>query len=226
MAPKSFVFSMFGSSPVRPLQQHMAKVRVCVTELVPFLEAALAQEWDKAREIQKRIAALEGEADGLKKELRLHLPHGWMMPVSRRDLLEALRMQDKIANKTKDIAGLIIGRRMTFPPEIGGKLLAFAARSIDATAQAQRAIDELDELVETSFRGHEVELVEKMISELDDIEADTDNLQVEVRDLLFTKEKELHAIDVMFMYNIIDWIGDVADLAQRVGSRLQMMLAR
>ncbi|MDY0007768.1 MAG: TIGR00153 family protein [Spongiibacteraceae bacterium] len=226
MSPKSFVFSMFGSSPVSPLQQHMAKVQVCVQEIIPFLEAALAQDWTRAREVQKRIAVLEGEADALKKELRLHLPRGWMMPVSRRDLLEALRMQDKIANKTKDIAGLIIGRRMVFPPEIAAKLLEFARRCIDATAQAQLAINELDELVETGFRGHEVELVEKMITELDAIEADTDSLQVEVRDLLFSKEKELYAVDVMFMYNVIDWIGDLGDLAQRVGSRLLMMLAR
>jgi TIGR00153 family protein len=226
MSPKSFVFSMFGSSPVSPLQQHMAKVQVCVQEVIPFLEAALAQDWTRAREVQKRIAVLEGEADALKKELRLHLPRGWMMPVSRRDLLEALRMQDKIANKTKDIAGLIIGRRMVFPPEIAAKLLEFARRCIDATAQAQLAINELDELVETGFRGHEVELVEKMITELDAIEADTDTLQVEVRDLLFAREKELYAVDVMFMYNVIDWIGDLGDLAQRVGSRLLMMLAR
>lgn len=226
MAPKSFVFSMFGSSPVSPLQKHMAKVQVCVQELIPFLEAALAGNWDEARQIQQRIATLEGEADTLKKELRLHLPRGWMMPVSRRDVLEALRMQDKIANKTKDIAGLIIGRRMAFPVELGSKLLEFSRRCIDATAQAQLAINELDELVETGFRGHEVELVEKMINELDAIEADTDALQVEVRDQLFTKEKELYAVDVMFMYNIIDWIGDLGDLAQRVGARLQMMLAR
>lgn len=226
MSPKSFVFSMFGSSPVSPLQQHMSKVQSCVQEIIPFLEAAMAQDWTRAREVQKRIAVLEGEADALKKELRLHLPRGWMMPVSRRDVLEALRMQDKIANKAKDIAGLIIGRRMVFPAEIAAKLLEFARRCIDATAQAQLAINELDELVETGFRGHEVELVEKMITELDAIEADTDALQVEVRDLLFCKEKELYAVDVMFMYNVIDWIGDLGDLAQRVGSRLLMMLAR
>jgi hypothetical protein len=30
----------------------------------------------------------------------------------------------------------------------------------------------------------------------------------------------------MFLYRIIDWIGDLGDLAQRVGSRLELMLAR
>jgi len=226
MTPQRFFFSMFGASPIRPLQQHMAKVQVCAQEIVPFLQAALAQDWEQAAEVHHRIDMLEGEADDLKRKLRLSLPSGWMLPVSRRDVLEALRMQDKIANKSKDIAGLILGRKMNFPPAIADRLLAFVGRCLDATAQAELAVNELDELIETGFRGREVALMEKMIRELDAIEADTDTLQVEVRALLYSMEKELFPVDVMFMYNIIDWIGDLADLAQRVGSRLLMMLAR
>jgi uncharacterized protein Yka (UPF0111/DUF47 family) len=30
----------------------------------------------------------------------------------------------------------------------------------------------------------------------------------------------------MFLYKIIDWIGDLADRAQQVGSRLELLLAR
>ena len=44
--------------------------------------------------------------------------------------------------------------------------------------------------------------------------------------ILFKKEKDLPAVDVMFMYRVLDLIGDLADLAQRVGSRLELMLAR
>ena len=148
------------------------------------------------------------------------------MPVSRRDLLEVLTMQDKIANKAKDIAGLIIGRKMTFPDTVNEKLIDFVKRCIDASKQAQKAINELDELVETGFGGREVKLVESMIKELDSIESDTDKIQVKVRAELFKKEKNLPPVDVMFMYRIIDWIGDLGDLSQRVGSRLELMLAR
>jgi predicted phosphate transport protein (TIGR00153 family) len=92
--------------------------------------------------------------------------------------------------------------------------------------QAQKAINELDELVETGFGGREVKLVESMIKELDSIESDTDKIQVKVRAALFKKEKDLPPVDVMFMYRVIDWIGDLGDLSQRVGSRLELMLAR
>lgn len=226
MSPKSYIFSMFGASPVRPLQKHMDEVSTCASQLVPFFEAVLAGDWDAAARQQQAIVACEDSADRLKRDLRLHLPSGWLMPMSRRDLLEVLTVQDRIANKAKDIAGLILGRHMTFPENIGPKLVTFVQRCLDASTQANNAINELDELVETGFRGHEVDLVESMIEELDKIESDTDALQVEIRALLYAQEKDLPPVDVMFMYRIIEWIGDLADLAQRVGSRLELMLAR
>jgi uncharacterized protein Yka (UPF0111/DUF47 family) len=51
-------------------------------------------------------------------------------------------------------------------------------------------------------------------------------MQVAVRSKLFELEKDLPPVDVMFIYRVIEWIGDLADLAQRVGSRLEIMLAR
>ena len=87
-------------------------------------------------------------------------------------------------------------------------------------------MNELDELLETGFAGREAVLVETLIEELGNIENDTDRLQIEVRRNLFKLEKDLPPVDVMFLYQIIDWIGDVADRAQRVGNRLEQLLAR
>jgi len=226
MSVTNYIYRLFSESPVRPLQQHMAKVQMCIAELVPFFEAVLTQDWDKAAQAQGRISVLENEADVLKKDLRLHLPKGVFLPVARRDLLEVLRMQDKIANKAKDIAGMVLGRRMILPDSIGTSLLDFVKRCIDASVQAQKAINELDELVETGFRGGEVDLVQDMIKQLDQIEHETDKIQVEVRAELFKLERDLPPVDVIFLYKIIDWIGDLADISQRVGSRLQLMLAK
>lgn len=226
MSRKSHIFSMFGKSPVSPLQKHMAVVQACADELIPFFEAALANDWDKAQALQKEIARLEGAADDLKRELRLNLPSGLMMAMSRRDLLETLTTQDKVANKAKDIAGLMLGRKMTFPTEIGPLMLDFVKSCVDTSAQAQTAINELDELVETGFRGREVELVESMITKLDELEGKSDKIQVEVRTQMFAIEKGLPPVDVMFFYRIVEWVGELADQAQRVGSRLEIMLAR
>jgi len=226
MVSKNYIYRLFGQSPVKPLQTHMGKVLACVSELPGFFEAIITADRKQVNSLQKRISKLENEADDLKTELRLHLPTGLMMPVSRRDLLEVLTMQDRVANKAKDIAGLVVGRKMSFPDGFGPDLLMFVNRSVDAARQAHKAINELDELVETGFRGSEVELVKSMIEELNRIESDTDRIEISVRAKLFKIEKELPPIDVIFMYKIIDNIGDIGDLSQRVGSRLQLLLAR
>ena len=226
MPPFNPIANLFGTSPVRPLQKHMAKVVECVLQLEALYDAVLADDPAAVNQIQERIVSLEHDADDLKHDLRLHLPRSLFLPVERRDLLEVLTMQDNIANRAKDIAGIIRGRRMSFPADIGPRFKDFVNRCIDACLLAQKTVNELDELVETGFRGAEVELVQNLINELDRIETDTDTIQVEVRTKVFAIERDLPPIDAMFLYRVIDWTGDIGDRAQRVGSRLQLMLAR
>ncbi|WP_439860568.1 TIGR00153 family protein [Pseudomonas sp. MBLB4136] len=218
--------SLFGRSPIGPMQQHIAKAHECAANLVPFFEAVMAEDWAKVEQVQQEMSRLEHEADKLKKSVRLHLPKSLFLPVPRSDLLELLSVQDKVANRAKDIAGLVLGREMMIPQALQPIMRSYVQRTVDASAQALKAMNELDELLETGFAGREAVLVETLIEELGVIEQDTDNLQIDVRRQLFKLEKELPPVDVMFLYQIIDWIGDVADRAQRVGNRLEQLLAR
>ncbi len=220
------ILQMFGRSPIRPLQAHMHKSQDCVDNLVPFLQAVFDEDWDAAASLQAVIAKLEDEADELKKDLRLHLPSSLFSPIARSDLLQLLVAQDRIANKAEDIAGLVIGRRMLLPVVIRDLFSDFLKRSVDASAQATRAIDGLEELLATGFRGQEVKWLSEVIVILDEIERDTDNQQVLLRQQLYAIEKDLPPVDVVFFYKLIEWTGDLADRAQTVGGLLQLLLAR
>lgn len=225
MLRQTAILDMFGRSPIRPLQQHMEKAHACVELLIPFSQAVLKEDWEEAARLQQEISELEHAADDLKKDLRLHLPKGLFLPVPRGDLLELLKKQELLANTAKDIAGIMLGRRMQIPPSLADLFVAFLKRSVDASAQAKKAISELDELLESGFRGKEVTVVDHMIKELNRIEYDTDQIQIQIRQALFDIEKSLAPVDVMFLYKIFEWIGFVADCAQQTGSRLQMLLA-
>lgn len=226
MVTNNPILQMFTRSPFKPMQEHIAKAQACAVELIPFFEAVFAEDWAQAQQIQKRIATLEGEADAMKKDVRQHLPKGLFLPVARTDLLELLRMQDKIANRAKDVAGLMIGRQMTVPEAIQPLMKDYVRMALNTSEQALTAMNELDELVTSGFGGHEVDAVEQMIHRLDDLEHQTDELERDIRSALFKIEKDLYPIDVMFLYNVINWIGDIADRAQQVGSRLHLLLAR
>ncbi len=226
MNPTGYISRVFGQSPVRPLQQHFEKAAGCALKLPDFVRAAQSGDWEKAAEVRKTIVNLEHEADDLKRELRLNLPRSLFMPVARTDVLEMLSVQDRIANKARDISGLMLGRRMVIPEPLQELYLSFVDRCLEAVAQAHKTVNELDELFETGFSGSEIDLVMGMIKKLDEIENDSDSLQVRIRAELLEVEKDLPPIDVMFLYKIIDRTGDLGDLAQRVGSRLHLMIAR
>ncbi|WP_018692319.1 TIGR00153 family protein [Algicola sagamiensis] len=224
--PGNSFLGVFAKSPIKPLEEHMRVVHSGSKLLLNFFEAVYAEDWESAHDVQRQISKLENEADNMKREIRIHLPRGLFMSVDRSDLLELLSTQDKIGNTAKDIAGRVVGRHLTIPQDMQTDFLAYVSRNVDATAQACKAINELDDLLETGFRGREVDLVETMIEELDRLEGDTDVMQIKLRSQLHRKENELNPVDVMFLYNIIESVGLMADYAEKVGSRLEIMLAK
>ena len=217
--------NIFGSSPVKPLERHIGIAYRCAKQLRPFVAAVVAGDWDKAQAARDLIERYEHEADNLKKKIRLQLPKSLFMPVPREDLLELLLVQDKIANRTKDVSGLILGRRMQVPASIADQFLDFVDRNIDAAKQARKSVRELDELFTAGFRGAEVALVSGLIEELDQIETDTDDKQAALRSSLYKIEKTIDPIDAIFMYQVIELTGEIADMAERVGRRLELLLS-
>lgn len=204
----------------------MAKAHECATLLVPFFNAVINENWEAAKIEHAKIRQLENDADDLKKTMRLQLPKSLLMPMPRTDLLEIIAMQDKIANCAKDIAGIMVGRRMHLPETMKAAFVEYVDAVIATSAQAVKAIGELDELLEAGFKGREIQIVEELIEELDNLEHSTDVIQVGIREQLFAIETELPPIEVMFLYKVIDRVGELADRAQKVGSRLQLLLAQ
>lgn len=220
------IASLFGHSPFKPVQKHMAVVAECVAEVPALFEALIANDKAGIEKSKNIIFDKEHEADAIKNGLRAHLPKSMFMPVDRRDLLELLGMQDSIADTAQDIAGLLVERDMQVPPGMANDLRQLVARCVDAVTQAGVVIAELDELVETGFRGREAEMVEGMIEKLNLIEDDTDKLGMALSQSLFAQEDSLKPVSVIFWYELIQWIGDLADFAEKVGDRLRLLIAR
>ncbi|MDN2664051.1 TIGR00153 family protein [Psychromonas sp. 14N.309.X.WAT.B.A12] len=224
--PVNSIFGVFAKSPIKPIQLHMDKVAVCSELLLPFFEASSNNDWVKAEQVRQQISQFEQDADELKRELRLTLPKGLFMPIDRADLIELVNRQDKIANTAKDIAGRVYGRQLQIPSEIFVDFMAYIQRSLDAIQQAKNAINELDELLETGFKGREVDIVTKMIEVLETIEDDTDSLQIKLRRNLLAIEDNYKPVDVMFLYKILEWVGSLADHSELIGTQLELILVR
>ncbi len=222
----NIISDMLGRSPVEPLQQHIKTAYHAATLLPDLFKAANLNDWVKVDEIADQIKQLENEADDMKNNIRANLPKSLFMPVPRQDLLELVLVQDKVANLSKQISSMIQVRKLQVPASLYNKFLEFVERCVDAAKKAKQSVNELDELYTSGFRGAEVKIVEKLIAKLDKIETETDGMQHDLQTKVFSMENDLPPVEVMFLYKLIDMTGDVADQAERIGRRLELLLAK
>jgi hypothetical protein len=194
--------------------------------MVPLIEALVEGDRDRLKESAKRIFVLESEADTLKHDIRKHLPRSLFMPVDRRDLLQVLHSQDSIADVAEDVAGMFLARDMEVHADMREPLLALTKGCVDVVGLAKELVGHLDQLIQVGFRGPTVDKVEELADALNVAEHQTDQLERELRRILFSVEKELGAVSVILWCDLIDWIGDLADHAEKVGNILRLMVAR
>lgn len=218
--------SVFGQSPFRDLQAHAALCVSATEELKTLFAATFDAQWDEVEKSYQRLSVLENEADEVKRKIRLHLPKGIFLPVARADLLDLLVRQDELANTSRDIAGRVLGRQLQFPSELQPAVSELVSKTVDTCATAQQVIDRLDELIDSAFKGPQAKLVVKMIEQVEDLERETDQLVVTIRRDFFAIEDQYPPVQVVFLYRILDLIAEIADGAERVAHRVQLMLAK
>ncbi len=224
---KSTGFSdLIRKSPFGPIQEHMKKSRLCVDELLNFLDAASISDWDKAIQSRKIISDLENEADALKAETRGLLPKSIFLAVPREDILDLIKLADDIPNTVKDISGLMLGRKMEIPKEISSSFLKFASEAISISNAAFDAINQLGELFQFSFGGNAANKMQHLLEQLDGLEGQNDQSEIILRAELFAIEKNFPPINVIFLYDIINKIGELSDRAEQVGHRISIIATR
>ena len=220
------IASLLGRSPFKPMQAHMRIVAECIAHVPALFEALIAGDQAEVVKVKDLIFAKEQEADDLEHELRASLPKSLFLPVDRRDLLDLLNMQDCMANTAQDIAGLMIERDMTVPEGMAEPLRELVQRCVDACNLATKIIEEMDELISAGFSGREAASVLDMVEQLSAIEDETDEMGVRLTQILFAREDEMKPVSVMFWYQMIQWIGDMADYAEKAGDRMRLLIAR
>lgn len=218
--------ALFARSPFGPLQKHMRIVDQCVMELPPLVQALVDGDRDGVIARKESVFRLEGEADDVKNSIRSALPSTLFMPVARRDLLDLLSSQDKVADAAQDAAGLLAMGKLRFVPALGAPLRDFCTEVTAVASKARELVERLDELVEVGFRGREADELLEMIDEVSRRESVTDTLGSQLVELLFDHESDIGPLSVVFWYEGIQAIGRVADESENVGDRLRLLIAR
>jgi len=222
----AYLPGIFGRSPFPTLQMHASICAEAAEVLLKLVPAANAADWDEVEVLYNALTEFEHKADNQKRQIRSKLPRGFFLPVARADLLDLLARQDEIANDARDIAGLMLGRRMQFPSPLQPAVVELVEGAVDTCVRVRELVGLFDELLDSGFGGLEARRVAAMIEEVEQLEANTDVLVVDIRAKLFEVETELAPVQAVFFYKVLDMIAELADGAERVAHRVQMMIAK
>jgi len=223
MAVKPAISEVISNSPLALLERHVGVCVDCVERLPLYFAEAQANRWGRASDVREEICRFEGLADELKQDVRGNLPRGLWMSVSRADLLELVRVQDKMANGVKEVSGISLGRQLAFPAAMTSEVADF----IDVVVQVSRVVVKIigatRELSRSAFGTRQTNVILDFVSQVEADERRSDEMQAALRARLKEHEAELSAVDAIFLYQLLSAIGDIADNAEKVAHRAQII---
>lgn len=215
---------LFGKSPFSPLQSHMKKVSHCVERLSNVFDAFEKTDQEKLEKSVAELSRLEQEADLTKNDIRNHLPKSIFLPIDRAHFLEILSVQDLIADKAEEIGILFTLKPLKEiqPSHIDIDSLFKANREV--FLNAKRIIEEVDELLESSFGGIEAEKVKAMVEQTANAEAKADEMRCLLMRELFSQGDALSTPNFYLWIRLIEEVGEISHLSERLANRIRMIL--
>lgn len=220
------IANLFGSSPIKPIQKHMAVVANSVNELDAFFNFVIENDWKNAELSYNNITKYKTSADGIIRELRKNMPKGLFMPVSRTDLITIIETQQRFALIAQDISSIILERQLKIPKKLRATLLKLVTTTVKDNQKALNAINELDEILEAGFSGHVIKVVKKLIKQIDQQLVKVEINAKKTRLKLMSIESDISPIDAMFLYQTIKNITSIARLSKEIGNYLELLIAK
>lgn len=218
------IAKLFGKSPFAPLQSHMKKVALCIERLSDIFNALPKMDMEKIEKLVADLSRMEHEADLTKNDIRNHLPKSLFLPIDRAHFLEILSVQDSIADKAEDVGILLTLRPLENFRNFYEDLTAFFRKNELVFIDAKRIIEEIDELLESSFGGIEAEKVKSMVEQTAYKEYEADKMQKQLLKQLFTYGDELSVPVFHLWMHLIEEIGAISHLSERLANRIRMIL--
>jgi len=225
-ASMPLIQELFGKSPFGPLVQHAQKVHECVKLVRPLMEAMIREDYEEVHRLQDQVCKLEWEADEIKHKIREKLPRRFFLPVEREDLDMFLHYQDNVADQAEDFAIVLLIRNTRIHPALAQEFRDFVEQVVSVSESLMQAAEQLEVLAEAGFGGAEAKSVLDRISGLGQAEWKADRMQRTLSRHVYSLEKELDPITIIFYEKMMRNLSGIANAAENTGDWLRLMIVK
>lgn len=215
---------LFGKSPFAPLKTHMDNVSKCMTKLKEAIESLPHKKHDAIEKIVSDLSELEHIADQTKNDIRNHLPKSLFLPMEHSHFLEILSIQDAIADKAEEIGILLTLRPYKHIPALYESLLELFNKNMVVYEKSHQIINEIEELLESSFGGLEAEKVKAMVEDTAFKEFEANLSYRKLLKLMMQEASELSTPEFYLWMKLVEEVPKLAALSEKLANRIRMIL--
>lgn len=218
------IVQTYRRSPFEGLLNHASKIKECLEAMQKGVELYVDGDYEGAERYFTQVVRLESEADRIKANTRNHLPRFIFMPVNRGDFLTLLREDDSVLDHAEDVAVLLRMRATEIPEGMRDEFKEFAARIVETGEAMEQVIEQLRNLLETSFSEPERKRAKDLIYNVHHHEYHCDRYQERLtRHLL---NSGMDPISILHLMKVVEQMGEIADSAENAADRVRVMMGK
>ncbi len=211
-----------GTSPVELMIKHGLIVERA-SDLLPELWRRYMAGEDFS-DIAKEIYDLESEADAIKIEIRKILHRGFLYRFEKHDIIEYIRVQDRIVDLIEDTAKIMGLNRVDLPDEAREKMEKLVDCIENMVDFLKKALKELRTVLESDFAKREVGKERELIEKMARLESRIDEAVYDFGRWLYAQKNTMNPVDIMFLRNLVLTISHIADATENVADKINAML--
>lgn len=219
--------NLFAKSPFKPLTEHAEKVKLTVAKMDEAVKAYTeGADPAKIKAMYLEISDLEHQADTVKNNIRMQLPSTLLMPVDRTDILSFLKQEDDVANSAEMVAEMLTIRPIKLPPSVKEQILKLEDAVLTTVNEHVEAVEKIVDLLDSSFSSKRVKEIQEIIAKVDTQKHQVDVIRRKAMKTVYENEKDLGAVNIYILINIIEELSWVAGHAESSSDRMRLITAK
>ncbi|WP_456420805.1 TIGR00153 family protein [Thermococcus sp.] len=207
------IFGGKESNVFDAIDRHLEVVHETVKAFERLIEAYLAGNFERAKELEGEVTRLESEADKLRRSIELMLYEGAFLPASRGDYVRLSELIDQVADAAESAAHTLILAKPRVPEELKGEIVRLVKEAVKTYEKLMEAVKALNE---------DVDMALELAKATEDLEEEADRVEYEVKARVF--ESETITTYAKLIWNqAITKVGDIADRAEDASDQVMLM---
>lgn len=193
--------------------EHLDEVCDVVLDAQKAIEAFAARDSAAVKELIKKIATKEHEADLMRRKMMTELAEGTFLPADREDLMHLAKRQDNIADFAHSVGRTLALFDDFLPEELAKGLVDFIAIDVKAINRLKDAVNCLIE--------KECDKVLEICNEIETLEEEADDHKREM--LRVALRSKLDAPLLLMSRDLIEAIEEIADRVEDTADEIRIL---